>query len=132
MNDRHCREIGGIKSVPRIAILLRPEFYPVEDFYRSFDRIYYSYDKVYWIPNLRIEVRLKVVAKKSMGTTIEVSKSSSRALNLKIPSSKWSPAIVYPSNPTSGSSSLKFTLSFYEAETMQESSEVKAVVPLPC
>ncbi|KAL2745149.1 hypothetical protein V1477_006566 [Vespula maculifrons] len=28
--------------------------------------------------------------------------------------------------------SLKFTLSFYEAETMQESSEVKAVVPLPC
>lgn len=43
MNDRHCREIGGIKSVPRIAILLRPEFYPVEDFYRTFDRIYYSY-----------------------------------------------------------------------------------------
>ncbi|KAL2745148.1 hypothetical protein V1477_006565 [Vespula maculifrons] len=77
MNDRHCREIGGIKSVPRIAILLRPEFYPVEDFYRTFD--------LYWISNLRIEVRLKVVAKKSMGTTVEVSKSSSRALNLKIP-----------------------------------------------
>ncbi|KAF7409474.1 hypothetical protein HZH68_003855 [Vespula germanica] len=97
MNDRHCREIGGIKSVPRIAILLRPEFYPV---------------KVYWISNLRIEVRLKVVAKKSMGTTVEVSKSSSRALNLKIPRAsivangglREDPAIVYPSNPTSGSS----------------------------
>nr|KAF7431342.1 hypothetical protein H0235_004266 [Vespula pensylvanica] len=47
-----------------------------------------------------------------MGTTVEVSKSSSRALNLKIPRAsivangglREDPAIVYPSNPTSGSS----------------------------